>query len=236
MRTLLQRRLLPLHLFVLVAVATTVSLGRWQLARLAEVRAHNAQVSARLDDPPLPLDAVDLAAAPDRWEYTPVVVRGRYEPDGELRVRNRAHRGQNGQHVVTPLRLADGRLLLVDRGWVPPDTAVDTPDGEVTVTGLLRASQPPPWLGPKDPPEGVLREVFRIDLGRLAAQFDAPLVGAWLQLLAQDPPPGPLPIPAPPPELDEGPHLSYAIQWFALAGVAVATYAVFLRRRLREAR
>src|SRR5690606_658236 len=122
-----------------------------------------------------------------------------YRVQDELLLRSRSWNGQPGWHVLTPLELQDGALLLVDRGWVPyamdrvPVAEAAPPSGSVTVTGVLRASQTPPsgsaaGLAPRDPAEGVLRAAWYVDLERLASQqLPGLLPGAWLLLREQEP-------------------------------------------------
>lgn len=226
---------------IVVLTVTFVLLGRWQLERLDEVRAENQLVVARTELPPI--DLTDLVGSIDEeeLEYRRVVATGVYASDEEVLQRSRAHRGQNGFHVLTPLTLEDGRGVLVRRGWVPfeldtpPVDEAAPPSGEVTVTGFLQRSEEQRGLGPTDPDEGELDVVFRADVPRLARQVASPLFPMVLSLDGQRPPPsGRLPVPAAPPALDEGNHLSYALQWFSFAAIAAIGYAAVLWKRSRE--
>ncbi len=239
MRRLLSPGLLVLHVLVLGMVVVTTLLGQWQLRRLGEARDRIATQETNLAREPVTLDAIP--ADPDDLEYRRIRVVGTYDPDREVLLRNRAHEGQLGWHVLTPLVLADGSAMLTNRGWVPfeesdpPIDAAPPPEGEVEVTGFVRATQPQPRFGAKDPEQGDLEQVFRVDLERLAAQFPYELQPAWLTVEASNPAgSSPLPVRAGAPELDEGPHLYYAIQWFSIGAVGVVTYVVYLRKRLRE--
>lgn len=230
------------HLLAISLVVVFVNLGLWQLGRFEERTASNALLSERLDAAPqayLELASLD----PEALRYRPTVATGRFDPERELLLRSRSHQGRPGWHVLTPLVVAEGRALLVNRGWVPHE--LDTPpilparpaEGEVTVWGLLYPSQRPPegWLVVRDPPQGALSQVFWIDTERLAPQFPYRLEPFYLELVAQQPAnPGPLPIPPPPPELGTGPHLSYALQWFAFALIGLVGYGLLLRRVLTE--
>ncbi|MBW3664110.1 MAG: SURF1 family protein [Actinobacteria bacterium] len=240
--TLASRRLLPLHVGVLVVLVATTLLGLWQLRRHDEARADADRLAARIDLDPIPLSEVDATGDPGSFEFVPVEATGVYEQDAEILVRNRARRGVNGWHVVTPLLLTDGGAVLVNRGWVPLDigeagaATAPPPEGQVTVVGPLMRSQRPSGFGPKDPDQGQLDRVFRIDVDRISRQVSAAEVfPGYLQLAAQTPPQGqghPLPVEAPQP--DAGPHLGYALQWFGLGLTAAVAYAFFLRRRLSE--
>lgn len=243
--SLVRPRWLLAHVLIVAVAATFVSLGLWQLRRLDEVRGENALLEARLADAPVPL--ADVAAAtgdPDAVDalvYRRVEATGTYRPEEEVLQRTRAHRGQNGYHVLTPLDLGDGTGVLVRRGWVPyeldepPVAEAAPPAGEVTVTGYLEASEPQPDFGQRDPDEGTLPRVFRADTARLDRQVEGALLPVVLHLEEQSPPQtGRLPIPAERPDFDEANHLSYALQWFSFAAIAVVGYGFVVRTRLRE--
>jgi cytochrome oxidase assembly protein ShyY1 len=250
-RFLLTPRWVAFHLLVVVGVIAMVNLGVWQLRRLDERQAFNAVVEARYDLPPAPLDTVldpsaiatvdgiapESGAAVGAVEWRSVTATGTYLPDGALRVVNRSQNGRAGDNLVVPLALDDGRVIYVTRGFVP--LGMDDPplptDGRVTVTGRLRPTSERSGVAARDPAEGVLAEVQRLDLVRLAAQVDAPLVAASLDLVTSDPPEtGDLPEPVMRPDLSEGSHLSYAVQWFIFAAAAMAGWVLAVRVSARR--
>lgn len=230
------------HAVVVLLATAMVGLGLWQLDRLSEVRARNARLAERLAEEPVALDALDGEGLdPDELEYRRVAVTGTYLTADEVLQRSRQHRGRNGYHALTPLAYADGQAVLVRRGWVPfeldspPVPEARPPTGEVTVTGFLTRSEPQPSFGPTDPATGELARVFRADVGRIGAQVEPELFPMVVHLRDQVPDQsGRLPIPAERPAFDEGSHLSYAIQWFSFATIAMVGYGLFLRRRHRE--
>ncbi len=203
--------------------------------------------------------AADAVTAPasagiDPLEYTRVRVSGSFEPAHEVLKRPVSRSGAPGYHVVTPLVLDDGSAVLVERGWVPqshgsvPVVEAPPPAGRVTLQALAFPSQSPPSgilasLAPRDPPEGSLEQVAYVDVVRLGQQVPYPLQP--LRLVAEAAPdqrltsaPGygaALPLPPEPPEVSMGPHLGYAIQWYAFVAITVIGYAALLRRRAREA-
>lgn len=238
-------------LIVLVAFS---QFGLWQLRRHAEVAERNAVLVERLAQAPVELDAALAAAAVQEAQgadadeavrFRRVAVAGTFEPDDEVLRRPVSRDGAPGYHVVTPLRLAgdpDGRRLWVERGWVPqafdevPVPEAPPPPGEVEVVGWLRGTTGPPsgWvaaLAPRDPPSGRLVTVAYLDPERLADQVAGPLVPAvlWLESLVPDPG-ARWPRPPETPAVDPGPHLAYAIQWFAFALVTIVGYSALLRR------
>jgi cytochrome oxidase assembly protein ShyY1 len=141
--------------------------------------------------------------------------------------------------VVTPLQLDDGRILLVQRGFVPLGVeaeAAPAPGGDVDVVGRLRRSEERRRGQLSDPSTGDLTEAHRVDIPRLEGQLRGPVVPMYIELAASEPAEaGPFPVPVDAPELTEGPHLSYAVQWFIFA-TCVGVGWVFAVRRSISAR
>jgi cytochrome oxidase assembly protein ShyY1 len=108
------------------------------------------------------------------------------------------------------------------------------PTGQVDVVGLVRKTEQRGSFGPKDPRTGTLTNLARVDVARVQKQVSERLDPVYVQLQSQDPAGGTRPAPVDPPALDEGPHFSYAVQWFIFATVAIVGYPLILRRRARE--
>jgi len=235
-RFLLRPRWIVFHLVVVAAIVAMVNFGFWQLRRLDDRQEFNALVEARYDAEPVPLDEL-LTPGTDPGDvvWRPVVTSGTYLPDDGLLVVNRSQNGRAGVNTVVPLRLDDGRILLVNRGFVP--LAVDTPPvpaTDVEVTGRLRPSQERRLGQLSDPGEGVLREAQRLDLERLDTQFDGLLVPMYVDLMRSSPPEGDgIPEPVIAPDLSEGNHLSYAAQWFIFSIAAAVGWVLAVRRSAR---
>jgi surfeit locus 1 family protein len=234
-RFLLRPRWLLSHLFVVALVVTMVSLGFWQLRRLDERRDRNALVEARSAEPVVPigdlLDPAEGDAEVDAVRHRTVSATGVYDDDATIVVRNRTLDGAAGAWLVTPLDLGGGERVGVIRGFVglaPDGSAVDVPApaGDVTVTGLVVDPDGLDGTAPRDvaplldASDGILPALVRVD------ESDPP------EARAGDPErPDPAAIlPVPPPELSEGPHLSYAVQWFIFSAIAIAGYPLVLRR------
>jgi cytochrome oxidase assembly protein ShyY1 len=234
------------HLVVLAIVASFVNLGLWQLQRLDEVKEQNAQLAERLAQ--APVDVAELVGPGETdgsaTEDRRVTASGTYRPDDVVLIRGRSLDDAPGSWVIVPLELGDGRVVAVNRGWIRNDgrfTAVPdeyraVPPGEVAVEGLLHASQERGTFGPTDPPEGRLESLARVDLERLDEQVDGDVLPVWIQLTtaeagAPDPSPQLLDLPV---VNDEGPHLSYAVQWAIFTVIAVGGYPLILRRAARE--
>lgn len=229
------------HVIALVAIVAFASLGMWQLRRLDDRREMNTRIEARLETAASPLDEV-LARwgdDPEVLEYRRVSISGTYSESDQVLLRAQAYNGAPGFHVLTPMRLSDQSGLVIERGWIPLSAEDATADyapqpGEVFVEGIVRRSEQRGAFGPVDPAEGVLDIVSRVDLERLAAQVEVPLRPYYLQLIDQQPRPDALPVMLAPPALSEGPHLGYAVQWFAFAGVVLVGYPILLRVTARR--
>lgn len=249
-RILFTPRWLAGHLLVLALVGLFIGLGFWQLSRLESRRETNALLEARLVAPPRAYDALraefDLAAPAaqeDAILYRRAALTGSFDAANEVLIRTRALNGQPGYHVLTPFVFAPDRAVLVDRGWVPydmntpPIEPAAPPNGEVRITGILQPEQPQPESGLRahDPAEGHLNAVFWIDTQRLQRQMPYTLEPLYLQLETQDPAQaGALPVPPQVPELTEGSHLSYALQWFSFALIGIIGYPLLLGTVVRE--
>ena len=141
----------------------------------------------------------------------------------------------SGGGSVTPAGAASTGVVMVVRGWVPRlhTAGVDQrpagpPSGRVVVGGLAFASVDGGRIGVTGP--GETPEISRPDLDRYREVTGLDPAPVWIRLRSQDPPLGELPIPVPAPVLSDGPHLSYAFQWFFFSAGAAAVYGLILRR------
>lgn len=236
-RFLLTRRWIVAAVVVLTAVVVMIQLGLWQLRRLDAVRAGNARVAARLALPAVAIE--ELPGVNADAAYRRVFAEGRYESTSEILVSNRSNEGRAGRHVLTPLRIRDGRALVVDRGWVPlgdVPAAAAPPEGTVRVEGVLFPSERRGALG-AEVPAGRPTEVPRVDVEHVSARLTGPTYPLYLRLRLQMPGQvGPLPVPPDLPRLDDGPHLSYAVQWFIFATIATLTFGALARRAAGQRR
>lgn len=223
---------------VLAIVAGCIGAGLWQLDRLDQRRSRNDRVRARAGAVvPLPAVGFRPDAPVDDLVFRRVTVTGTYDPANELLIRFRSRRGLPGYEVVTPLR-TQGGTVLVDRGWVPlrdgdrwPVPSGAPPAGEVTVQGLLA----PPERGgarlarPTEP--GRPTVAGAVDVDELAGALPYDDLYALHVLADASADNGAFPAPVDPPDLGEGPHRDYAVQWFLFATVGVIGWITLLRRR-----
>lgn len=226
--------------FLLLMAAMCVRLGFWQLDRLEQRRARNAAVRAAQARPPVVVDAAAFAAAladPAAYEWRPVEAAGTFHHAGDLLLRGRGRDGRPGVHLVSPLVLADGRVVMVDRGWVPAadaasaDAGAYRTAGPVRVQGVLRGMEASADRGlPASGRAGADSSWRRIDLAVARERSPGAVLPLYLQRLpaSADPPDPPLAEPLP--ELSEGNHLSYAVQWFSFALIAVVGLVILWRR------
>jgi surfeit locus 1 family protein len=230
------------HLFALAIFGTMLVLGFWQLDRLQQRRESNAATLAILDQNPTTLTGQepDPAALIDRR----VRVTGSFVNEESVVLRGRAaESGVDGVHLLTPLRIAGSdRAVLVDRGWLPESQrdpaalAAYAISREITLEGIARPQQirPDALLAPRDlplPGEARIAAWVRVDVPALAAQTGENLLPIFVEQLP-DRRSSALPRPRDPTQLDEGPHLSYALQWFAFSAMLAVVYAALMRQEL----
>lgn len=239
-------RLIP-TLIALPLLLTLLGLGTWQIERLQWKTALIADMQARLAMPPEAL--IDLLPLGPAANYRPVYVVGVYRHDHEMQLQARTHESQIGVQLVTPVQLTESRsredvgsgvtaqvdAVLVNRGWVPldkrdPRTRLDSwTMGEVVLTGILRWPTEPGRFTPENRPDK--GEWYWIDLPAMATQSELPRVApAYIELGRSRSDPDRLPIGGQ--TIVELPnnHLQYAITWYALAAVLLATYILSQRR------
>ena len=230
-------------LAAVLAISLFSGLGLWQLERAADKRAIIAALDSASGSPTeaLPGDAAGLRAL----AFREVRVRGRFL-ESQFLLDNRLYEGRPGFDVLTPLTLTDGRVILVDRGWVPagpqrtPVGVLSAPTGQrVTVRGRLWLPEPGIGLGPALAPVGDgqggpagPRLATRVEFAAFEAALGRELIPAVIRADGDAPwlyRPRPLQ-----PAFGPMRHYGYAFQWFALALTVLVVTGVLLRQRRRE--
>ena len=232
--------------FAMLAIFSVacVFLGNWQFDRRDEARAEIARIDANYDAPATPLaqelpDPAVFDEDAQKWRTVEAV--GEYVGDPYL-ARNRPGREGVGSNLIQALRTSDGRVFFVDRGWVPIDgheaesgevPAEDLPQppgGEVRVEARLRASEPA--IPGRTAVGSTVASIELPELARLSGTEGDAYTGAYGMLISETPSGehGALPEK---PERDEGPHLSYALQWYVFIGIAAIGVGYAARREYR---
>jgi surfeit locus 1 family protein len=227
----MSRRTLGLLVLSAVAAAVCVRLGFWQLSRLGERRARNAAVAARLRAAPVDVAALPSDSAERHFRRVRVAGRPDYEREVVLVLRSRD--GSPGVNIVTPVRVAGSdTAVLVNRGWVYSPNGKDVDLARWRESDALAAEGyvEVPSRRPGAPRLTSSAGAYNwLDADTLARQVGYPVTPYYVVLLDA---PGAAPSPdrvarLTLPSLDEGPHKSYAVQWFSFAAVAVVGAAAF---------
>jgi surfeit locus 1 family protein len=192
LKKMFSRQWILTTLLALLGAALCIRLGIWQLDRLDQRRTFNAHFQSVSTMSPLDLNA-DTTSDLASMEYRAVTVRGTYDFANQVALLNYYNEGIYGYHLLTPLRLDDGRAVLVDRGWIPAD-GNGTPEGwsrydeaaQAEVEGVMRLGvAKAPFGGRADPAlaPGQTRLDFWnfIIFERLAAQIPYPILPVYIQ-------------------------------------------------------
>ncbi len=243
--SMFSRKWILTTVLVILGSAFCARLGIWQLDRLEWRRAFNAHYLEATSLPPLTLTAApteDLTS----MEYRAITVSGSYDFEHQVALRNRYYGSEYGYHLLTPLILADGTAVLVERGWVPADGNQDPSNwrrydqpGPVTISGMIRLGLTKPDVGGVPDPElapGQTRLDFWniVNLERISLQVPNKLLNVYVQPNPDETLTAP-PYPYQPTiEISEGPHFGYALQWFTFASLLFFGYPFYLRSQLKE--
>jgi cytochrome oxidase assembly protein ShyY1 len=224
LRFVLSRRWLVFGVVVVLLAYAAWWLGEWQFRRLAERKDSNAVVRANEDRPAAPVEDVlhpgrDVDPS-DEWRMVRAI--GTYDAGHTIVIRYRTRDGASGVDVVVPLVTPEGTALLVDRGWLETDPRgadrdeiPDPPEGQVDVTGWVRAD------GEGDSTVVTDLSARAVDSERIAEAIGRPTFGGFVELRSEDPPAATALEPVELPELDNGPHFFYGLQWWFFGLLAV---------------
>ena len=234
LRPLTNRRWRWVTLVVLVGIGVLVRLGIWQLDRLEQRRASNAFLAEQLAQPAVLLTGKEGPDVLLTMENREVAAAGSFDYEHQFTILLQDWQGRTGVHLVVPLLLTDNRAILVDRGWIPQDASTSTRiydvPNPVTVTGYVQLSQVPHYGERNTESHPFQPEQYRIDIEVLQAQ----LPYALLPVFMQQSPSGDDSLPyrvKPEVDLSEGPHLSYALQWFSFALLLAGGYVYFVQQQ-----
>ena len=225
---MLSRRWLLLLLTVLVLAYACLLLGRWQWHRLDSKKTGNAIIRTNQSSSPVPVNQVLRHGVdpPDSAQYAVVSATGTYDPSKTVIVRYQTRDGNAGVDVVVPLMTDSGTALLVDRGWFATSNQGLTdasqvpapPSGRVTVTGWVRQN------AGGSSAEVVNASARAISSTQIEPAIGVPTYGGFVQLLSETPKPATPLTKADPPDLSNGPHFFYALQWWFFGILALFGY------------
>jgi cytochrome oxidase assembly protein ShyY1 len=230
-RFLFRPKWIGFHLLCVFGVVLMVNLSLWQFHRLDARKTFNSEVRERSSLTVVDVSTLDTSD-PLAVEWRPAGVKGTYLADEQVLILNRSQGGIAGMNVLTPLLLADGRAIMINRGFIALSaTPPPAPTGTVEIVGTLRASEER-TTGQATEASGELTEFFRLDINRLQQQIDPELIPVALVAERSQPADSSVLAPISPPELSEGPHLSYAIQWLIFSTAVIVGWVLAVRKSI----
>jgi surfeit locus 1 family protein len=245
--TLLGRRWWWVTLVVIAIMALLARLGFWQLDRLAERRAANAQLQFALNSGVIDMNqqladyvGMEPAAFPTELANRDVVMTGTYDFDNQMVLKLQNLYGVAGVHLITPF-IPDGQntAVLVDRGWIPDeeyeaghifneDSGLQTVEGYIVLTETIRRRTAESTV-----PVIAQNELYRVDIAAIEEELPYPLAPFYVMAPLVEGSPDTLPVGAlKEVDLSEGPHLSYAMQWFIFCIGLGTGYVIYVNRWL----
>ncbi len=243
-RFLMSRQWVILTLIALLLIPTMIRLGIWQMHRYEERTARNQLVADALAADPVP---VERLTAPGHTvtsgeRYRTVTATGRFDAEDEVVVRRRTNSDDEvGYHVLTPFLLDDGKVLLVNRGWVPSGPTQTTfpkvpapPAGEVTVQGRLMPSETTAASGIKNLSDLPDRQVMLINSDQQARRLGAEVLGGYIALTAPEPKGDTPELLGDPGKEDAALNYAYAVQWWLFSAAVPVGWVILARREARE--
>ncbi|MFH8564199.1 SURF1 family protein [Streptomyces sp. NPDC017988] len=243
-RFLLTRQWVILTLIALVLIPVMVELGFWQLHRHEHRVAQNERISKALAADPVPAEELTSPGheVPRTDLYRRVSAKGTFDVEHEVVVRRRTNDDDKvGFHVLTPFVLDDGKVLLVNRGWIPadgPQTAFPEipapPKGEVIVTGRLMADETSAASGIKDVRGLPDRQIMLISSGQQADSLGKQVLGGYIEQTSPEPRDGSPELIGEPDHSGIGAHMAYAVQWWLFAAGVPIGWVVLVRRERRD--
>ncbi|MFE0176990.1 SURF1 family protein [Streptomyces sp. NPDC059002] len=243
-RFLLSRQWVILTLVALVLIPVMVELGFWQLHRHEHRVAQNQRVTDALAADPVPAEKLTSPGheVPKSDLYRRVSAKGTFDTKHEVVVRRRTNADDEvGFHVLTPFVLEDGKVLLVNRGWIPADGPQTSfpkipaaPKGTLTVTGRLMADETSAASGIKDVRGLPDRQIMLISSGQQADALGKQVLGGYIQLTSPGASDGSPQLIGGPDHSGIGPHMAYAVQWWLFAAGVPVGWVILVRRERRD--
>ncbi|MER5216024.1 SURF1 family protein [Streptomyces sp. NPDC002838] len=246
-RFLLSRQWVILTLVALLLIPTMIRLGIWQMHRYELRTARNQLVADALSAKPVPVERMTSPGhTVTRDErYRRVTAKGHFDTEDEVVVRRRTNSDDEvGYHVLTPFVLTDGKVLLVNRGWIPADGPSQTafpkvpapPRGQITVTGRLMPDETTAASGIKNLKGLPDRQIMLINSEQEARRLDAQVLGGYVAQTAPEPKGDTPELVGRPGNEDAALNYAYAIQWWLFSAGVPIGWLVLVRREARDRR
>jgi len=243
-RFLLSRQWVILTLIALLLIPTMIRLGIWQKHRYEMRTARNDLVSAALHAKPVPVEQLTSPghAVTSADKYRTVTATGTFDTAREEVVRRRTNSDDEvGFHVLTPFVLTDGKVVLVNRGWIPANGAQTTfpkipapPVGKVTIKGRLKADETTAASGIKEIKGLPDRQVMLINSEEQARRLGATVLGGYIEQTAPEAKGGSPEQISDPGSEDAPLNYAYMIQWWLFAAGVPVGWWVLVRRERRD--
>jgi len=239
---LLTPKWIMLTLLCLALLPAFQSLSNWQWHRLYARQSYNIEIQSQIDKEPIALSELlvagdGLEVVPEKTQWRTVEMTGIWLQDQQVLVRKKSLESDLGLWVVTPLQLADGTVVMVNRGWTAAaNSAVDSPQvaqvpiGTIEVLGRLRDVQVRTKPAPTDLPDGQVDRIVPIEI------LGSPktLSNAYVEMTASRPESKSSDIRSlPEPEVTEGAHRSYALQWLFFEIMTVIAWIILVRNEVK---
>ena len=219
------------------------ALSNWQWHRLHARQAYNVEIQAEIDQAPVPISDLlvfndESRVVPEKSQWRTVELTGTWLPGQQVLVRKKSLESNLGLWVVTPLKLVDGTVVMINRGWTAAaNSAVDSPvvaevpKGTIEVLGRIRDVQVRTKPGPTDLPVGQVDRIIPLEI------LNSPktLINAYVEMTASRPESKSSEIRIlPEPEVTEGAHRSYALQWMFFEIMTVIGWTILVRNEFKE--
>ena len=221
------------------------ALSNWQWHRLQDRQVVNAEIQAQINKDSIPIaelivDTDGTKSVPEDSQWRTVEITGVWLQEDQVLVRKKSLESDLGLWVVTPLQLADGTIVMINRGWtaaansaVDSPVVSDVPIGTIEVLGRLRDVTERTKPAPTDLPEGQVDRIVPIEI----VESPDTLTNAYVEMTASRPESRTSEIRSlPAPEITEGAHRSYAIQWIFFEIMTVIGWIILVRNEVKEQR
>jgi cytochrome oxidase assembly protein ShyY1 len=242
---LLTPRWIAITLVCIFMLPAFQALSNWQWHRLQDRQLANVAIQEQINKEPVTIseiliDSGESKTVPDDSQWRTVEMTGTWLQEDQVLVRKKSLESDLGLWVVTPLELADGTVVMINRGWTAAaNSAIDSPVvaevplGTIEVLGRLRDVTERTKPAPTDLPEGQVDRIIPLEI------VDSPetLSNAYVEMTASRPESKSSEIRMlPAPEITEGAHRSYAIQWIFFEIMTVIGWIILVRNEVKEQR